>query len=78
MSSHRATTTAVVVERPELTNRYGQFGPGAVIEREGEDLQHRLDTRAAVVEVTVADVEQRAKSWSPPMVADGGTDDVDR
>jgi len=86
LTSRRATTTAIVVERPELTiealsllvanslhdggwldsadpgaelvswlateivelaNQYGQFGAGAVIEREGDDVLHRIDKRAA-------------------------------
>ncbi len=79
--SHRATTTAIVVERPDMTIEqlakalavsldsggwidapdpadplvaglateivelaasYGRYGPGVVIEREGDDLCHRL------------------------------------
>ena len=79
--SHRATTTAIVVERPDMTveqlakelavslndggwiatpdpadllvaaltteivelaARYGRYGPGVVIEREGDELCHRL------------------------------------
>ena len=86
LDSHRATTTALVVERSDLTiealsqllatslhdggwldsadpgtelvswlaseivelaNHYGAFGPGAVIEREGDDVLHRADVRAA-------------------------------
>ena len=86
LNSHRATTTARVVERPDLTiealsqllatslhdggwldsadpgaelvsclaseivelaNHYGPFGPGAIIEREGDDVLHRADMRAA-------------------------------
>lgn len=86
LTSRQATTTAIVVERPdlpiealsqlvatslheggwldsadpgsevvsglateivELASSYGHFGPGAVIEREGNDLTHRLDVPAA-------------------------------
>lgn len=86
LDSHRATTTARVVERPDLTietlsqllatslhdggwldsadpgaelvswlateivelaNRYGWGGPGAVIERERDDVAHRANMRAA-------------------------------
>jgi len=92
--SHRATTTAKVVERPDLTievlssqlaeslykgewiaacdpaddlvaelaieivelaTRFGRFGPGAVIGREGDTLTHRLPPGAEVVDASFVD-----------------------
>lgn len=92
--SHRATTTAKIVERPDLTieelslqladslsagewiarpdpgdelvaalateivelaTRFGRFGPGAIIEREGDTLTHRLPPGVDAVDVSVID-----------------------
>lgn len=93
-TSHRATTTARVVERPDLTVQelrqrlaeslhaggwiptldasddlvvelateivelaanFGRYGPGAVIEREGDDLTHRLPPGVEAVDASLLD-----------------------
>jgi|GEM_PF-477750 len=93
-TSHRATTTARVIERPDLTIEelcqqladslsaggwiasanasdplvvelateivelaasFGRYGPGAVIEREGDDLTHRLPPGVEAVDASLLD-----------------------